>query len=381
MSSVALAILEDDLLVGADPEGNGPWLARLLSSRGWSVRTLQFLPDTVESLRDFLKTWSGRADQLVVSWGTLEQGAGNLLSAVDDLLQAPFATEGKMEDFAGAGGKLLSVPGSVATGLSFSVKGSRILILPGEPALFRSLSGAEFCGEAAWRDPGPVRVVGLSPGQVRERLLQASYHHGSISMSCSPNMVTLRPRGPEAKDPESLISLRTLFEGDCLSPGADSLAQAVLQESIRAGVSIAAAESCTGGLIGAELTGPPGASASFLGSAVCYANEAKKDILGVPLSVLETSGAVSEACALAMARGARQLYRADLAVSVTGVAGPDGGSPLKPVGTVWFGVSSGHGDRAFLRRFRDMDRNGVRMWTVAVALESLWRHLRGGETL
>lgn len=109
------------------------------------------------------------------------------------------------------------------------------------------------------------------------------------------------------------------------------------------GLKCAAAESCTGGLVASAIVGVPGASGVFQGSAVCYANSAKERTLGVGRATLETAGAVSAECAAEMAEGALRLFGADLAVSVTGIAGPDGGTPEKPVGLVWFGLASAGG--------------------------------------
>jgi nicotinamide-nucleotide amidase len=200
-----------------------------------------------------------------------------------------------------------------------------------------------------------------------------------VSMACRPNVVSLIPEGTEEDREAAWALLSSLFPGECLPPGVETLAEGVLGEAVASGRTLAAAESCTGGLIGGALTDIPGASASFLGTAVCYANGAKRDVLGVPGEILETDGAVSEACALAMAQGARALYGADLAVSVTGIAGPQGGTPRKPVGTVWFGLASLKGERSLVRCFRGMGREKVREWTVAVALEMLWKELRRRE--
>ena len=136
------------------------------------------------------------------------------------------------------------------------------------------------------------------------------------------------------------------------------------------------AESCTGGLVQGALTSVPGSSDAFLGGVVTYSNEAKRKILGVPPEILERHGAVSAECARAMAEGALRLYGTDLAVSVTGIAGPEGGSAEKPVGTVWFAVArvggGGVQSSAFLRHLRG-DRDGVRERAVGCALSALWR--------
>jgi PncC family amidohydrolase len=106
------------------------------------------------------------------------------------------------------------------------------------------------------------------------------------------------------------------------------------------GVTLATAESCTGGMVAARITSVPGASAVFLGGVVSYADGVKRSLLNVPPDVLEREGAVSSGCAAAMAEGARRTLGADVSVAVTGIAGPAGGTPEKPVGLVWFAVAT-----------------------------------------
>ena len=143
------------------------------------------------------------------------------------------------------------------------------------------------------------------------------------------------------------------------------------------GLSVATAESCTGGLIAALLTELPGSSDYVLGGVVAYANAAKTALLEVSAELLAERGAVSEAVALAMAEGGRRGLKADLAVSVTGIAGPGGGSAARPVGTVWIGVAGpGDGSRAQCFHFSG-DRAAVRAraaeaalgWLVALVVE------------
>lgn len=136
------------------------------------------------------------------------------------------------------------------------------------------------------------------------------------------------------------------------------------------GVTLATAESCTGGLIAGRITSVPGASAIFLGGVVSYANAVKRDLLGVPQEILDRSGAVSAECAEAMASGARDRLGADAAVSVTGIAGPDGGTPQKPVGLVYFGVATAAGTRSVRYLFAG-DRAAVRRQAADRALELL----------
>ena len=153
-----------------------------------------------------------------------------------------------------------------------------------------------------------------------------------------------------------------------------TLAEEVFESARAAGLTLACAESCTAGMVGAALTDMPGSSEVFKGGVIAYCNEVKAKLLSVPQAVLDGPGAVSRECALAMAEGAQRLLDADVAVSVTGLAGPDGGTEEIPVGTVWFGVAlRKEGDvktAAFVRHFPG-SRDEVRRQAVDAALEGL----------
>ena len=137
----------------------------------------------------------------------------------------------------------------------------------------------------------------------------------------------------------------------------------------------ATAESCTGGGVGYAITAVSGSSAVFWGGIISYDNSVKHGVLGVPKEVLATKGAVSSECAAAMAEGAKRLLKTDLAVSLTGIAGPGGGSAEKPVGLVWFGVASGGSrSRATVITENQMfpgDREAVRATAIEHALQLL----------
>lgn len=146
------------------------------------------------------------------------------------------------------------------------------------------------------------------------------------------------------------------------------LAGAVIARAAERGATVATAESCTGGLIAAALTDVPGASAVFGHGVVAYANEAKTGLLGVDPALIARHGAVSSEVAGAMAAGMAQLSGADIAVSVTGIAGPGGGSAGKPVGLVWFGLHAHGRTRTERRVFAGGGRAYVRERSVQTAL-------------
>lgn len=149
-------------------------------------------------------------------------------------------------------------------------------------------------------------------------------------------------------------------------------AEALVAQAQACGLSIATAESCTGGLVAAALTDIPGSSAVFDRGFVTYSDAAKAELLGVPQALLARHGAVSAETAKAMAEGARERAGADIAVSITGIAGPDGGTAEKPVGLVWFGLATADMPaRAERRLFAGGSRRFVRIKSVETALALL----------
>jgi nicotinamide-nucleotide amidase len=162
---------------------------------------------------------------------------------------------------------------------------------------------------------------------------------------------------------------------DCLDPQLIEEARRVVTANLAAGRRIVVAESCTGGLVSAALTSIAGSSSVFEAGYVTYSNDAKMDMLQVDSNILETFGAVSIATAWAMAQGALMRSSADVAVAITGIAGPDGGSEQKPVGTVVFARAQKDADPedviADTRRFEDTGRGAIRRQAALVALALL----------
>jgi PncC family amidohydrolase len=140
-------------------------------------------------------------------------------------------------------------------------------------------------------------------------------------------------------------------------------------------IRLAAAESCTGGLLSHLLTNVPGSSDYFLGSVISYANQAKIHLLDVKPETLERFGAVSRDTVLEMAHGVRQVFSADIGISVSGIAGPGGGTPDKPVGTTWIGLSVAESDQAWLFQFSG-DRQEIKRQAAEMALRLLIEYLK-----
>jgi nicotinamide-nucleotide amidase len=170
--------------------------------------------------------------------------------------------------------------------------------------------------------------------------------------------------------------------GKLLAPIADyvygeadqDLAEVVIALLRERGWTLAVAESCTGGMLGERLTTVPGASAVFLGGVIAYHDGLKRE-LGVPARILEQHGAVSEETVLGLALAARQRYGANAAIAVSGIAGPSGGSPEKPVGTVWIAIADDAGSEAHRAVFPG-SRQDIRVRATQAALWRLWRRTR-----
>jgi nicotinamide-nucleotide amidase len=153
----------------------------------------------------------------------------------------------------------------------------------------------------------------------------------------------------------------------------EELPETLVRQLTQKGQTLALAESCTGGFIANQLTNVPGASAAFLGGVVSYSNDSKQTLLGVRAATLDAEGAVSEAVAKEMAEGARARFGADFAVSVTGIAGPAGGTEIKPVGTVFIGLASTRKTQV-VRQLNAYDRRTFKELTARQALDLLRRN-------
>lgn len=231
-----------------------------------------------------------------------------------------------------------------------------------------------------------LRTAGASLDDIEERLAEWLGHSdGDVSVATVPAdgevWVRLRARGANAE--EAMAALERLeprivaaLGDDCYGRDADTLEHVVGRLLGARGLTLSVAESCTGGLLGHRLTNVAGSSAYFERGVVVYSNRAKQELLGVPEDVLRTHGAVSGPCAEAMARGICERSGSACGLAVTGIAGPDGGTPQKPVGTVFFGVAVA--GNVTSKRFRFAgDRVAVKWQSAQTALDLLRRSLGG----
>jgi len=234
-----------------------------------------------------------------------------------------------------------------------------------------------------------LKLYGLSEPMMAEALKDLSGNAGNIIVGYYPrfpeNHITLSLRGEDEpavlqeldlmeKKIQSRVGAYVFATGDQTMEGRVG---AMLKEQ---GLTISLAESCTGGLIGNLMTNVPGSSQYFAGGVVAYSNQAKQDLLGVSSETIAQYGAVSDRTVCEMASGARERFRTDLSLAVSGIAGPEGGSPEKPVGTVYIGIADPN--TTLSRRYRFWgDREHVKLNSAMMALDWVRRRLRGDSFL
>lgn len=417
--NAAVVSVGNELLSGQTIDTNAAWLGRALAQEGLAVVRRYTVGDDDVAIREALTAALAHCDVVCVSGGLGPTPDDRTKSAVAQLLRRPlvedegvaktvrarFRSQG-MDVPDRSRGQSLVPEGSVvlhnargtAPGLWIAEGERRVVLLPGVPRELRGIVEDALLPR--------LRAEGLSTsGRYHFMVHTTGRSEPVLAEALEEKLLAVPPesrRGVEiAYLPDHLgVDLRFTIEDedrtraerrfrtlrDALEPVLDpwafespegDLAEAVLRLLRQTGRSIAVAESCTGGLVGKRLTDRPGASDVVLGGVIAYANEVKVDKLGVPDSLIETYGAVSEEVAVAMAQGAAERFSARTSVAVTGVAGPGGGSDEKPVGTVWLATSVDGQVVASLGRFPG-DRDSVRTRAAQGALAQLYRRLRAG---
>jgi nicotinamide-nucleotide amidase len=262
-----------------------------------------------------------------------------------------------------AGARVHLNPAGLAPGFEVVLRGVPVLFLPGFPREIQAILEAgmerrfaelrEARGEVERIARRIYRAFGRGESQISQAcrglidgVAGASIHY---QVKFPETLVKLVVRGRDAGATDAALAaldaeIRVRLRGTLYGDGDETLIDRTVRRLLEAGKTIATAESCTGGMIGEMLTRRPGSSRAFLGGAITYSNAEKIRQLGVRGSTLDSHGAVSEPTVREMALGARERFAADLAVAVSGVAGPDGGSPDKPVGTVWLALAGRPGD-------------------------------------
>ncbi|MCO5296454.1 MAG: competence/damage-inducible protein A [Fimbriimonadaceae bacterium] len=395
-----------ELLMGQIADTNAQALGRMLPELGISHHFRQTVGDNLGRLTEALRLALGRSD-IVFTIGGLgpteddltRDGIAAALGV--ELVHDPEIEAGIRKIFEDrrlkwtesqrrqamrpACAEALANPNGTAPGLFCRLGGKIVVAMPGPKgefgpmlALVRDRLGT---GDSVIHSR-ILRVAGMGESAVEDRIrAELASANPSVAPYAKPGEVHLRLTARAASTAEADAMLDPLEErirgllGDAVFGVDDQTLESVVLAMLReAGQTLAVAESCTGGGLGARLTSVPGASDVFLGGVITYANEAKARLLDVPLPVLEGAGAVSEECAEAMAAGARGSLGADWAVSITGIAGPDGGTEAKPVGTVWIAIAGPGRTKAHEFQFRGT-REDIRGRSSQMALTLLRRAL------
>jgi nicotinamide-nucleotide amidase len=286
------------------------------------------------------------------------------------------------------GATVIPNPRGSAPGLWIEASGHIVILLPGVPSELRAMFDQEIrprltrLGHDERLFTRDLRITGLPESEVEQRVspLYALYPDTETTILASPPGIQLHPR-VWSRDPaqanqilDEIVKRMALALGEHLySTEGEAMEEVVARALTENRATIAVAESCTGGLLAERLTNIPGSSVYFLGGVVCYSNELKSALVDVPAELIESKGAVSPEVALALADGIRKRTGATIGVGVTGIAGPGGGTPEKPVGLVHIGIADERGPRE--RRFQfPGDRERIRMHASQTALDSVRRY-------
>ena len=408
--NLELVTIGTELLLGFTVDTNGAEIARGLAALGVRVVRRTAVPDRVEDIRDAVSAALERSGAVLTTGGLGPTRDDITKKVVADLFGAPLdfdesvwadvlaryarvgrspVASNRSQAEVPRGAQALRNRWGTAPGIWIEGKPGLAIMLPGVPLEMRMLLEHEVVPRLAARGGGSVirslvvRTTGIPESTLAERMGEIERDIAPLTLAYLPGLegVDLRLSGWELPPAEADARLRAAADllrqraGEHVYGEGDTDLAAVVLELARArGLSLGVAESCTGGLVGGRLTEIPGSSDVFAGGIVSYGNELKSELLGVPADLIEAHGAVSEQAACAMALGAVAALGVDVAVSVTGIAGPGGGTETKPVGTVWLGFAFRGQVEARRVNFAGTRRE-VRARAAQAALELMRRRL------
>ena len=407
--SVEILCVGTELLLGNIPNGNARWLAEQLAALGLPHHRQGVVGDNRARLIAAVREAAQRCRVLVTTGGlgpTPDDLTTEAIAAAFDTelvehpgvwddIQAKLQQRGRSADASlrrqallPRGATLLPNPTGTAPGMIWTpLPGFTVLTFPGVPSEMKAMWQATA---AAWlRASGLARGVfasrmlhfwGVSESALAERVADLlALENPTVAPYAGAGEVRLRITACAADAPAAAAllapleaELRARVGRSCFGVDGQSLAAVVLERLQQRGETVAVAESCSGGGIGAALAAVPGASQSFVGGVIAYANSVKLQLLGVPEALLREQGAVSDAVVIAMAEGVRRCTGATWSVAVSGIAGPGGGSAEKPVGLVHIAVAGADGVQAEPVRFgAQRGREWIQTLTVGEALNRL----------
>jgi nicotinamide-nucleotide amidase len=392
----------DELCRGEIVDTNSSFLAAELWDRGvicaWMTSCRDERPDVVQAMREA----AGRATVVLVSGGlgpteddltvdAIAEVAGVGVT-VDDASLARMKERFERARYSltpnnlrqvrvPVGADVLSNSAGIAPGFAMTIGSATFFVMPGVPRELKAIFH-EHVAQRLPTDAGVAKVVlrvfGMGESHIDHRLAGLAQSAPGITVhyqvSFPETLVKVVVRGDTERLPALVAEARRRLGDVVYGEGKDTLPEVLGRALVARGATVALAESCTGGLLGALLTDVPGSSRYVQTSWVTYANESKIRELGVRPETLAEQGAVSEACVREMARGARERAGATYGVAISGIAGPDGGTPDKPVGTVHIAVAGPSGEvhkQIHYPGARDQVRRLSAYWAMALLLREV----------
>jgi nicotinamide-nucleotide amidase len=405
--AVVLAI-GSELLRPGRPDTNAEWLIARLADLGIETSWAARIEDDVDRIRDVVRAATAAASVVIVTGGLGPTDDDRTREAIADALGAPLVRDPEMARRIAAvftargrvpgerqarqadrpqGAAWIDNPIGSAPGLLIDRDGRILAALPGVPAEMKAMFEAGLAprlgsaGSAALARR-TLRIAGRPESWVDDLVRDLYGTPGTATTILASSgtvelLVSAKGQSPEAAAArlEELVSaMRARLGVDRYGENGDTLPGVVGQLLLARSATVATAESCTGGLLGAALTDVPGSSAWYRGGVVCYADDLKMSLAGVSANVIAAAGAVSEPVAVALAEGACRTCRSTYGLGITGIAGPSGGTRDKPVGTVHIALAGPDGGRT-LKLDWPGDRDLIRRRATAAALDLLRRRL------
>ena len=403
-----LVTIGTELLLGLTIDTNGAYLGERLGEIGVVVTRRSTVPDDPRAIAEAIAEALGRTGAVLTTGGlgpTRDDISKHAVAEVygtalyfDDRVWEDIVTRfrrigrepsetNRTQAEVPEGAEVLTNRWGTAPGLWLEGAPGLTIMLPGVPKEMRGLLDREVIPRLKARTSGTVvrsltiRTTSIPESSLAERLNPVEHLLTPVTLAYLPSTrgvdlrLTAWGETPDQSDRmlnEAATRLETLLEDGVYGRGHRDLADVVIERLRDAGRTLAVAESCTGGLLGARLTSVPGASDVFVGGVICYQDAVKRDLLGVSQEVLAADGAVSIEVAKQMAHGVRERLGADVGVGITGIAGPTGGTPEKPVGTVCIGWSLGAQSTA-VRITLFGNREEIRERSTQAALHRLLR--------
>lgn len=412
--AVAIVATGDELVSGALVDANSAVIAQRLLEHGYPSERFVVLGDDEQALSQLLRELCPSHAAVVITGGlgpTLDdvtrhavaRAAAVELFLADHVLaelqalfaqrQQPFSTTNTRQALFPAGAEILDNPLGTAPGFVLSLAGSLVFALPGPPREMRPMLERDVLPRlrATARPPGSIAqrrfyLFGISESRLGEMCGDWMSRDATplMGVTSGSGVLTVKLRAAEAEfaRAEAQVEGRaTAFRerfGEWIYSEAEPALEVVLGRTLIArGIRVTTAESCTGGLVAERLTRVSGISAVFEAGFVSYSNRAKTELLGVDAALIERHGAVSGEVAAALALGAAARAHARLALAVTGIAGPSGGTLEKPVGLVWFAIAYDGNVTTAERRFPAFGRDLIREFAASTALDLARRRIGG----